>query len=283
LLRAKNASTFGRRRFACALACGLAVTLSREAVAEMARFEVTGSTSTRDANLEVVVFLKNAGDAAAAPVEVEGEMFEERSRMRLDRGVAPGESDHVILSFPLAAARPGQAALILLIEWPVGPPAGNAAVPAKASQRAYLVLSLGSGASPAVRLSVPDLTLETLGTLKVGLESADGAPHRILLRVHPPRGLNVFGPPVETDVPASGRAFASLQLLRAGAPRASRQGILVEAQAVGDSVERTTIVTSVVTVGPDPALLPKLRPGLWVLAALLVGASAYMALLARRA
>ncbi|HEY5907164.1 MAG TPA: hypothetical protein VIZ31_03925, partial [Vicinamibacteria bacterium] len=120
-------------------------------------------------------------------------------------------------------------------------------------------------------------------TLKVGLESTDGSPHRVLLRVHPPRGLNAFGPQVEADVPASGRAEASLQLLRAGAPRASRQGILVEAQALGGTVERATVVTSVVTIGPDPALLPKLRPGLWALAAALIGASIYLALQGRRA
>ncbi len=251
----------------------------------MARFEVTGQTRTPDAaTLEVVVFLKNAGDAAATSLDVEGEMFEERSRMRLDRGVAAGQSEHVVLSFPLAAARPGQAALILLIEWPVGPPAGNAAVPTMASQRAYLLLNLGPApVEPAVRLSVPDLTLETLGTLKVGLESTDGSPHRVLLRVHPPRGLNAFGPQVEADVPASGRAEASLQLLRAGAPRASRQGILVEAQALDGQLERATVATSVVTIAPDPALLPKLRPGLWALAAALIGASIYLALQGRRA
>jgi len=258
--------------------------LGREAGAGAARFEVSGRTSAPDAfTLEVVVFLKNAGDVAASPLDVEGEVFEERSRMRLDKGVGPGESDHVVLSFPLAAARPGQAALILLIEWPVGPANGNAAVPALASQRAYLMLNLGPPVEPAVKLVVPDLSLETLGVVKVGLESADGAAHKVLLRAHPPRGLNVFGPPVEAEVPARGRAEASLQLLRAGAPRGSQQGILVEAQSLGGSEERSAVTTSVVTIAGDPALLPRLRPFLWGAASLLVASSVYLAARGRKA
>jgi hypothetical protein len=245
----------------------------------MARFEVTGRTSSPDAaTLEVVVVLKNAGDAAAQPLVVEGELLEERRRMRLDRGVAPGESDHVVLKFPLAGARPGLHALILLIEWPVGPPSGNAAAPALASQRAYLLLTLGQAAAAAVKLTVSDLLLETRGAVETSLESADGNAHRVEVRVHPPRGLNVFGPSAVVDVPARGRVAASVDLLRAGAPRLSRQGILVEAQALDGPEERSAVATSVVTIAPDPALLPRLRPVLWGVCAILLGASVYVAL-----
>lgn len=248
----------------------------------MARFEVTGRTSSPDAaTLEVVVFLKNAGDAAALPIDVEGELLEERRRMRLDRGVAPGESDHLVLQFPLAGARPGLHALILLIEWPVGPPSGNASTPALASQRAYLLLTLGQAAEAAVRMRVPEVVLETRGTVQAQLESNDGSAHQVEVRVHPPRGLNVFGPPARVEVPAQGRVTASLDLLRAGAPRLSRQGILIEAQARDGPLERAAVATSVVTIAPDPALLPRLRPALWGVCALLLGASVYVALRSR--
>ena len=244
----------------------------------MARFEVSGRTSSPDAGtLEVSVFLKNAGDAAAQPLDVEGELLEERRRMRLDRGVAKGESDHVVLQFPLVGARPGLHALILRLEWPVGLPGGNPSTPALASQRAYLLLTLGQAADAAVKLSVPDLLLETRGTVEAFLESADGSPHQVEVRVHPPRGLNVFGPSAVVDVPANGRVTASVDLLRAGAPRASRQGILIEALARDGPYERTAVATSVVTIAPDPARLPALRPVLWGICALLLGASVYVA------
>lgn len=266
------------------LALAVVVAAARPATAAMARFEVTGRTSSPDAvTLEVVVFLKNAGDAAALPLDVEGELLEERRRMRLDRGIGPGESDHVVLQFPLAGARPGLHALILLIEWPVGPPDGNASTPSMASQRAYLLLTLGQAAEAAVRLSVPELVLETRGTVQAVLESTDGSAHQVEVRVHPPRGLNVFGPPAIVSVPATGRVTASLDLLRAGAPRLSRQGILVEALTLDGLFERAAVATSVVAIAPDPALLPKLRPVLWGVCALLLGSSVYVALRKRRA
>jgi hypothetical protein len=246
----------------------------------MARFEVTGQTSSPDpATLEVSVFLKNAGDAAAPPLDVEGELLEERRRTRLD-GRRPAKRRVVR---PLAGARPGLHALILRIEWPVGPPSGNASTPALASQRAYLLLTLGQAADPAVKLTVPDVLVETRGTVEVELESADGSAHPVEVRVHPPRGLNVFGPPALALVPASGRVTASVDLLRAGAPRLSRQGILIEALARDGPHERTTVATSVVTIAPDPARLPMLRPVLWGVCALLLGASVYVAFRSRGA
>lgn len=260
-------------------ACALALLLPRPAAAATARFEVSGTTRTVDpALLEVVVHLKNAGDAAAQPLQVEGELFEEHSRMRLDRGIRPGETDHVVLQFPLVGARPGRHALVLLAEWPGPGPQDNAALPAMASQRLFLLLNLGAAAEPAVRLLAPELTLETEGRLEVGLESADGAAHRVLLRAHPPRGLNAFGPPIEVAVPAQGRTVAELALLRAGAPRGSRQGVLVHAQALDGERERAEVAATVVQIAPDPALLPKLRPALWTMSALLIAASLWLAL-----
>jgi hypothetical protein len=250
----------------------------------MARFEVTGRTSSPDAaTLEVVVVLKNAGDAVAQPLDVEGELLDERRRARLPQGVAPGASEEVALLFPLAGARPGLHALILRLEWPAGPPSGNASTPALASQRAYLLLTLGQAAEAAVKLTVPELVLETRGTVEASLESADGSAHDVEVRVHPPRGLNVFGSSAVIAVPAQGRVKASVELLRAGAPRLSRQGILVEALTRDGPFERTAVAAGVVTIAPDPAWLPRIRPVLWAVCALLLGASVYVALRKRPA
>jgi hypothetical protein len=115
-----------------------------------------------------------------------------------------------------------------------------------------------------------------MGSLPVGLESTDGAAHRVAVRVLPPRGLNVLGGPlVDLDVPGSGRVTAPVSLLRAGAPRESRQGILIVASAADGPLERTAVATGVVTIARDPALLPRLRPALWLLAAALLGAAAW--------
>jgi hypothetical protein len=129
---------------------------------------------------------------------------------------------------------------------------------------------------------VPDLRLETRGTLEVGLESADGAAHRVAVRVYTPRGLNVFGPPVEVDVPASGRSTARVDLLRAGAPRDSRQGILVVATALDGPQERTTVTTGVVAILRYEPLLTRLRPLLWLVAAALLGTAVFVEVRHRR-
>jgi hypothetical protein len=252
--------------------------------AASARFEVSGTASSPDGEtLLVSVALTNVGDEAAAPLSVEGELASRRREARLDGGVAKGATEQVALHFPLDVPRPGLHAVTLLLEWPVGPPPMGSTLPPMASQRGYLLLALGASPPPAVRTFASELTIETRGTLDVGLESADGAAHRVAVRVFPPRGLNVFGPTPEVQVPASGRVTASVDLLRAGAPRESRQGILIVASATDGPLERTTVTTGAVTIARDPARLKRLRPLLWLLAAALLGVAAWGELRKRHA
>ena len=218
-----------------------------------------------------MVRLRNAGDAPALPLTVEGELLGERRVARLEQGVAAGQSGEVRLAFPADLPRPGLHALTLLLEWPLGPPAVPGAIPPTASQRAYLLLSLGATAEPAVKLEPEELLLETRDRLRVDLESADGAPHRVRVRVLTPRGLNVDGEALEAEVPAKGRASVEATLLRAGAPRGSRQGILVVATAADGALERTSVATGIVRIAPDPARLPRLRPLMVLLIVLLLG------------
>jgi hypothetical protein len=260
----------------------LSVALPRPAAAT-ARFEVSGSASAADdETLQVSVALTNVGDELAVPVSIEAELADFRREIRLEAGVDKGKTEQVVLHFPLEVPRPGLHAVTLLLEWPVGPPPAGSTLPPTASQRAFLLLTLGASPPPAVTATARGLRLETRGTLEVGLESADGQAHRVAVRVFPPRGLNVFGPPTEVDVPASGRAVAHVDLLRAGAPRDSSQGILVVASAIDGPLERTTVITSVVGIARDDTLIPRLRPFLWGLAAALLAAAGWVELRHRR-
>ena len=223
----------------------------------------------------MTVVLENKGDLKAQPLSVEGQLGAERRQERLQGGVAPGATEQVVLRFPLEVPRPGLHALTLLLEWPVGPAPPDGTLPPTASQRAFLVLTLGALAEPAVRVTVAELELETSGPLSVGLESADGASHRVSLGVLTPRGLNVLDAGGEVIVPATGRVNAAVTMLRAGAPRESQQGVVVVATVLDGDLERAAVATGVVNLTRDPALLPGLRPALWLVAAGLLAAAAY--------
>ena len=105
-----------------------------------------------------------------------------------------------------------------------------------------------------MKLKVSPLRLETRGALQVDLESADGRPHRVGVRVAAPRGVNVEESEAELEVPARGQATARIHLLRAGAPRESQQGIVVVASVRDGELERSTATTGIVTLdeGPGP-------------------------------
>ena len=236
-------------------------------------FEVSGIVVPTEDALEVRVDVRNTGDAPAAPLTVAGELFGERREARLEGGLAPGQSGSVPLSFPLHVPRPGVHALPLLLEYPVDGPRDAAGNPPMASRRAYLLLALGGTAEPAVRLDVSPLRLDVRGDLAVGLESADGEPHRVRLRVFTARGVRPDASPFEVDVPARGRVASAVPLIRAGAPRGTPHWVLVVAEGTDGPLARTTVATALVEVTPDPALLPGLRRPLAVLAVLLLAAA----------
>jgi hypothetical protein len=234
------------------------------------RFEVSGVVTVTGVALDVRVDLRNSGDAPATPLTVFGEMFGERRQARLDPGLSPGQATSAHLLFPLAVPRPGVHALPLLLEYPEGGPADAAGNPPLASQRAYLLLALGGSAEPAVRIDAPELRLDTRGELRVGLSSLDGAPHRVSLRVLTARGVRADSPPLEVEVPARGTAAPRVVLMRSGAPRGTRHGILLVAGTLDGALERTSVATSIVEIAPDPGLMPALWRPLVVLALLLL-------------
>jgi hypothetical protein len=228
-----------------------------------AHFAVSGAVDTSDGALDVTVVLRNEGDVPASDVTVLGELLGHRQESRVPESVAGGAEGRALLRFPLEEQRPGLHALALRLDFTQ--PAGAT------SQRAYLLLALGTHdpPPPAVRLSVPDLELLDQGALEVGVESADGASHRVRLRVLTPRGLRAERSDGALEVPAAGRVSRPVTVYRGEAPRGQRQGVLVVAEAEGD-VARDAVATAGVDVAPDPALMPRLRVPLLALAAALL-------------
>jgi hypothetical protein len=224
---------------------------------------VSGAIEQTSPRLEVRVVVSNRGDVAAAPLHVVGELLGERTEARLAGGVAPGASGGVLLDFPPLSAdvRPGVHVLALLLEHPVDGPPDAAGNPPLASQRAWLLLALGTTAAPAPAVTlVPErLRLSVRGAIQVGVLSADGAPHRVRVRLLTARGLRTEGKGVEVAVPAHGEVKVSLPIVRAGAPRGSRHGVVLVAEAEDGPLARATVTTATVDVAPFPSLLPRLR------------------------
>jgi hypothetical protein len=227
------------------------------------QFEVGGAVESADEALEVRVDVINKGDGAATAVDVRGELGDEVDLVPLPKGVPAAATRSVLLRFA-HVPRPGVHVLGLRLDYTEAAAPGR--TPVTTSQRAYLLLSLGANAATALRLSASESSIGTRGTVPVHLESADGAPHRVRVRVLTPRGLNA-DTPVEVFVPAAGAATAEVPVLRGNVPRPSRQGVLVVAEVVGGDAAQASVVATVVHVAPDPALLPKLR---WPLAAVVV-------------
>ena len=143
-------------------------------------FDVAGSVAlSGEEELEVSVDLTNRGNAPAGDVAVLGELAGHYDEAQVAAGIAPGRTGTARLRFPRQVPRPGVYALVLRLDYaPQTPAAGG---PAALSQRAFLLLSLGASAPPAVRLSAPAVVLADRVPLPVALESADGAAHRVRL------------------------------------------------------------------------------------------------------
>jgi hypothetical protein len=232
-----------------------------------ARLEVGGSVASQsDDALEVRVDLTNAGDQAAAPLTVSGELFAHQQTQRLEAGVPAGAARSVLLKFPLAEAQPGVHALLLSLEYA----SALGELAQTFDQPGYMLIAIGENAEPAVRLSVPDVQMDSVGRFAVSLSSRDGAPHRVSLRVRVPRGLRVDPPESSVAVPAQGALPVALSLFRVDAPWQSQQGLLVVATTSDGALLRTTAATGVVHVREDPARMPRLRKPLLALALVLL-------------
>ena len=264
----RPASRLSRSRSALFLALALPIAPG-ESRAE-AILGVSGAVVSLAPRLEVRVVVTNRGDRPAVPLAVVAELLGQRREARIAGGVAAGASGTVSLGFEPGAARPGVHALTLLLEHPVEGPPDGALNPPVASQQTCLLLALGANRGEAVRLAADPLQVVVKGVLRVRLESADGAPHRVRLRALGPRGLRAEGDGQTVAVPAKGSTSADLVLVRAGAPRGSRHEVLVLAETLDGTLARADTLAATVGVAPDPSLLPRLRGPLLALGFLLV-------------
>ena len=271
LARSKGAALTILATITLFLACG------QRTDAEV-KFEVGGAVEAADETLDVRVDVTNNGDIAASALEVRGELGDEHDVVPMPEGVPAARTRSVMFRFTKVPP-PGVHVLGLRLDYT------EAATPARAaastSQRAFLLLSLGTNPPPAVRVSAAESRLATRGAVPVALESADGAPHRVRVRVLTPRGLNADSP-VEVDVPATGAARALVPVLRGNVPRPSRQGILVVAEVVETAVPHASVASTIIDVEAHPALLPRLRWWLGGLAVLLLAAAAVVEARSRR-
>jgi len=227
--------------------------------------------------LEVRIELANRGDTPARGVSVEAELLGLRQQARLDDALLPGATASAVVRFDVGEPPSGVHALALHLQYARSAAAGDIA-----SQRGYLLLALAANPRPAVRLSAADLRLDTAAPVVVRLESADGRTHHVRVRLLTPRGLQPLGPSPVVDVPPQGGAAAELRLLRGGAPRPSRQGVVVLAETVDEEPANASAATVVVDVQPDPAWLPRLRLPLTVAGFALLAAAVYRDLRQRR-
>jgi hypothetical protein len=245
------------------LSLGLALAgLAAPAFAD-AILDVSGGVVATTPRLAVRVTLTNRGDRAAGPIDVEGELFDETERARLAAELAPGASADVALEFDAVPRQPGLHALALRIEHPAPGPRDAADNPPLASRRAFLLLALGARPTPAVRLRAEPLALDVRGALVVHLAASDEAA-RVTLRALTARGIRAESGPVEVAVPARGEATARVALVRASAPRGSRQEVLLVAETKDAPLARTAVELAVVRVADFPSRLARLRTPLYV-------------------
>jgi hypothetical protein len=114
------------------------------------------------------------------------------------------------------------------------------------------------------------------GDVRVGVESADGAAHRVRVRVLTPPGLQAPDA-AEVAVPASGRVTATVRVWRSSAARGSRQPLVAVAESMdGERADASAALFA--DVLPDPAWMPRLRRPLGALALLLMAAAALLEL-----
>ena len=234
------------------------------------RLQTAGAVVSGPPRVQVRVDLANLGNEPAHGVTIEAELLGQRQLSRLEEDL-PGQVDgNATFVFDVGALPPGVYPLALHVQYARSSAAGDTA-----SQRGYLLLALGATPRPAVRLTVPEVRLDTLARIPISVESADVRPHRVRLRMLAPRGLQPYGPEPEVSVPPFGSVTAEMKVLRGGAPRPSMQGLVLLAETIGEEPANASASTAVVDVEGDPARMPRLRWWLLALAVLLLMAAGY--------
>jgi hypothetical protein len=248
----------------------LLAVLAAPAVRAEVRLEVSGQAREAGGLRLVRVEVANRGDRAATGLEVEGELRGAHRQAALLEPLAAGATRGVELAFPADVPRPGVHGLALHLRYtPEGAPAGAS----PSSQRAYLLLALGADPPPSVRLRVTDAVVTRQAEVAVHLESADGAPHRVRLKVLAPRGLSALEPEAPIEVPAGGTARVGLLVLASGPPPAAPARIVVLAAEVDGPLERTAAAAGRIDVHAPSPWLPRWRGRLLVAALVLLAAA----------
>ena len=224
------------------------------------RLEVSGSAATEDEDLVVSVQVDNRGTTPATSLIVHGELLGHHDEVTKDKGIAAGSWTEAELRFPHDVPRPGVHVVGLRLEYKVHEKG------VWAGQAAYLLVALGANPPPAVRVFAGQVTLDTRAGLPVELESADGRPHVARLRLLAPRGINPYGETADIEVPAQGRVSASLEMLRGSATRESRYGVLAAVSTMDGPEQTAAVAEGAVSIAPDPAIMPRLRTPLTVVA-----------------
>jgi len=247
------------------------------ALAAELRFDVSAEIRKGAGVLDVEVRLHNRGDSPVRALFLEGELAGRRADAEL-AALKAGEARVLALRFPGYLPRPGRYALTFRIEYRPDQPAE--ALPR--DEWAFVLVELGAQPQPALAVRIEPLTLDVAGTANVVLESADGAAHRAGVRVLLPSGVNVLEAPLEADVPAAGEVRVPVRLVRGDAPRGRPHAMIVIAGPVDGPLERASVAKGEIQIASDPAWLPRLRPGLAALGALLLLAAIALELRARR-
>jgi hypothetical protein len=207
----------------------------------------------------VEVSLVNSSGTDAVPVHLEGELRGGFETADLPDGVAAGQNARLVLHFP--GVPPGSFPLSLRLSYPYTP-RGTSLV----EQLLCTSLENGGPATAPVLVRVGDLSLETAGEWPIDLTSADGAPHSVVVRVEVPKGLGVSPQESRVEVGTGPPTRVAPRLFRGSYPRGTRATVWVLVET-GDPVPGSALASASVTILKDPALMPRLRPLLFVVAA----------------
>jgi hypothetical protein len=219
-----------------------------------ATFDVSGTLEPAPRGLAVRVVLRNVGGAPAEDVRVSASLMESTAAAETIPLVRASAASEAPLAFADAVPTPGVHALVLRLEYQSVEDGHGAPM----NQYAYLLLGFGPSTAPAVRLDLPKARLADTAVVPIGVESLDGRAHRVELAIYLPRVMGAAPQRQSVDVPARGRAHADVRLFRATAAYESTHGLLAVAATVGEDVVRTAAATTVVEIGRDPAVLPRL-------------------------
>jgi hypothetical protein len=239
------------------------------------RFEVSGTVEPDVNGVRADLALRNTGGTAAASLKVQGQLGDDQQEVSTTDPVAPGATAGLSVHLSPRGLVPGVHVLPLLLDFA---PAGRPDL--ATTQRAWLLVAFGEAAPPTVKLHLDDAQVDVRTRMTAHLSSDDGRLHTVFVRLLPPRGLSTPDRPLRVDVPASGGGTtASLWLLRGGAPRSSRQGVVAVAEWDEAGLHHAVATQAEVAVLPDPAVVPRVHTLLTAAAALLLGAAVGVELL----